>query len=104
MDSLIAKQMEEIPKLDLPDVYKVYLLDNLPVCEQCYDQYTKQFRPGVKQGRELDHITPVNPEDAMNTMDIYGEPLSFDNVQLLCNRDHSEKSGRDQLFHKNIKK
>ena len=100
---LTNKQMEEIPALSLPDQYKLHLLEHIPVCEKCYKMYTMEIQPGVKKGSPLDHIKPVNPEDALQPMDIYGEPLSYDNVQLLCERCHAEKSNEDKAFHQNIK-
>jgi len=50
--------------------------------------------------RVLDHIKPINPKDAYNTAGgRYGEPLSPDNVQWLCDTHHAKKSGAEHLFH-----
>lgn len=95
---LTHKQLTEIPEISLPDPYKLTLLDEVPVCEYCYDRYIKGFQPGVNKGRELDHIKPINPDNALMVDDKWGEPLDTTNVQLLCNRCHSEKSGHDKIF------
>ncbi len=103
IDTLEAKQTGTIPELRIEEVMKVYLLDSIPVCEECLRMYVMGTFPGVQKGNQLDHITPVNPIDPMHTLEIYGEPLDPDNVQLLCHRCHSEKSAGDKQFHNNIK-
>ena len=101
--ALEDRQYKDINDLDIDDDMKLTLLRNVPVCEQCWSDYIKGFKPGVKQGKPLDHIKPVNPLDPMDTKGVYGEPLDTNNVQLLCEVCHSAKSSKDKKFHKNIK-
>jgi hypothetical protein len=91
------KQTEDALNSNLPEPYILDIVNHLPVCENCLDRFIKQFQPGLNEGTELDHIKPINPENALDTQDgKYGEPLDFNNNQLLCKRCHAEKSGRDK--------
>lgn len=107
-------------------------------CEICLRLYVAEAYDKVSEGKELDHIEPVNSEKALerdmyvcdlcshtggiNYMDItaateldpspvvkcpkcggyceyvpiYGDPFSFDNLQLLCKRHHAKKSQRER--------
>jgi len=94
--------------------------DFLP-CEICLRLYIADAYDGVEKGVELDHIEKVNPENALNRVFIgaeaiktlkndginpaiiegklnymYGDPFSFDNLQLLCKRHHAKKSQRER--------
>ena len=66
----------------------------------------------MTEGKELDHIIPINPEDALDRVvtpimavkseDCYvtyefGDPLDQNNYQWLCRRHHSKKSQRERL-------
>ena len=104
IDYLTQQQLNDVQHINLPDPYKLGIIDKIPVCEECLDQHIKGFRPGVKTGTELDHITPINPENAYDDKGVYGLPLDIGNVQLLCKRCHAEKSGKDKLFHKKYSK
>ena len=81
-------------------------LEFLP-CEICLKHYAADAYDKVEEGIELDHIQPVNPEDALDRSYTcekgpkdfkykYGDPFAFDNLQLLCKRHHSKKSQREK--------
>ena len=82
------------------DNYKLtYLMskinrDFLP-CETCLKLFIADAYEDVERGVELDHIQPVNPENAKESKD-YGDPFSFDNLQLLCKTHHAKKSQRER--------
>ena len=84
-------------------------------CEICLRLYAADAYDKVEPGKELDHIEPVNPENALNRIvtgatavgsksDIieikhsflYGDPFDFDNLQYLCKRHHAKKSQREK--------
>jgi len=48
----------------------------------------------MEEGKELDHIEPLNPENALDSAG-HGDPFDHDNLQLLCHRHHSKKSQRE---------
>jgi len=74
-----------------------------PLCVECLKETTFRER-SYSVARILDHIKPINPRDAYTTMrGRYGEPLSKQNVQWLCEKHHAAKSGREHVFHKNVK-
>ena len=62
-----------------------------PLCEQC-------LKKGITtSGTVVDHIIPINRIDAYDTQNgKYGEPLSFANVQTLCESCHARKSGKER--------
>ena len=68
-------------------------LEFLP-CEICLKHYCADAYDSVEEGKELDHIEPVNREDALQS-EGYGDPFAFDNLQLLCVRHHAKKSQRE---------
>jgi hypothetical protein len=91
------KQYNEIGSSNLDTEKKLYLLDNVPVCKKCYEMYINDWRDTVRVGTDLDHIQPVNPENALNTEDgKWGNPLDEGNVQLLCKKHHTIKTQRDK--------
>lgn len=74
-------------------------------CETCLRFYAAEAYDKVEEGKELDHIEPVNPENATDRVELeftdepgykYGDPYSFDNLQLLCKRHHAKKSQRER--------
>ena len=102
--------------MDLSMVQVTYLLslDFLP-CESCLRLYIADAYDKVEPGHELDHIEPVNPEDAADRGVIpivtkynpdgtveghaeytYGDPYEFTNLQYLCKRHHAKKSQRER--------
>ena len=71
-------------------------LDYLP-CETCLRLYIANAYDSVQPGEELDHIIPVNPNNALEISGMsYGDPFEFNNLQLLCRRHHSKKSQRER--------
>jgi len=87
---------------------QTFILSKGLVCEKCMRLYLADAREEneVFEGFILDHIDPVNPDNALDTMGgIYGDPFSFDNFQLLCRKcDNKKRQGSDKAFHNNIKK
>ena len=105
--------------LDAQQVTYILQLEYLP-CEICLKLYCADAYDTVEKGVELDHIKPVNPNDALDRVFIgaraikttivpglpdriegeleyfYGDPFSFDNLQLLCKRHHAKKSQRER--------
>jgi 5-methylcytosine-specific restriction endonuclease McrA len=98
--------------LDAQQVTYILQLEYLP-CEICLKLYCADAYDTVEKGVELDHIMPVNPEDALDRkyflhisegyggrtsveFPTYGDPFSFDNLQLLCKRHHAKKSQREE--------
>lgn len=72
-----------------------------PLCAECL-KGNVFIEKKYTVARTLDHIKPINPYDAFNTMrGRYGEPLSSINVQWLCDTHHAAKSGAEHKFHKN---
>ena len=80
-------------------------------CETCLRLYAAEAYDTVEPGKELDHIEPVNPENALDTKDaqyidrpitkdeiekVFGEPFEFNNLQFLCKRHHAKKSQRER--------
>lgn len=67
-----------------------YLESEKPLCVHCFELGR------LTAANVLDHIKPINRKDPFDTKDgVYGEPLSVDNVQPLCDRCHNKKSGRE---------
>jgi hypothetical protein len=98
--------------LDAQQVTYILQLEYLP-CEICLKLYCADAYDTVEKGVELDHIEPVNPEDALDRkyflhisegyggrtsveFPTYGDPFSFDNLQLLCRFHHAKKSQRER--------
>lgn len=81
----------------MPAEHKLYLLDKVPICERCLMLYLLGARNTIETAKELDHINPVNPDNALDTMNgKWGEPLNSNNYQFLCRTHHSKKSQRDK--------
>ena len=71
-----------------------------PLCAECL-KGTATISPRYSVARILDHKQPINPRDAYETIrGRYGEPLSKENVQWLCEPHHARKSGAEHSFHK----
>lgn len=98
---------ENMP-LDGHQVSYILSLEYLP-CEICLKLYAAEAYDKVEEGKELDHIIPVNRENALAVTEItqssharnvnfkkHGDPFSFDNLQLLCKRHHAKKSQRER--------
>jgi len=64
-------------------------------CETCLSLYAQKAYDTVEKGVELDHIVPVNRDNAMESEE-YGDPFGFRNLQLLCKRHHAKKSQRER--------
>lgn len=80
--------------LESHKVSYILALGYLP-CEICLKLYCADAYDTVERGVELDHIKPVNREDATQS-EGYGDPFSFDNLQLLCRTHHAKKSQRER--------
>lgn len=96
--------------LNIQQVTHLLSLSYLP-CETCLRLYIADAYDTMEKGVELDHIEPVNPENALERVRIvvgvnqfdgfdysytFGDPYSFDNLQLLCKRHHAKKSQRER--------
>ncbi len=100
--------------LRMDQVSYLLSLSFLP-CETCLRLYINDAYDSVEEGKELDHIEGVNPENALDrvttdeiiSLDIkgapeviysytYGDPFEFNNLQLLCRRHHAKKSQRER--------
>ena len=92
-NSIPDGRWEGLP-LDGHQVSYLLALDFLP-CEICLKLYAAEAYDKVEEGKELDHIEPVNRENALQS-EGHGDPFSFDNLQLLCKRHHSKKSQREK--------
>ena len=80
----------------------LYLIDMMPVCETCMKLFLAGAYTTVTKGKELDHIIPLNPDNALMDKN-YGKPLDVDNLQFLCRRHHAKKSNRDKAYHNKLK-
>lgn len=80
--------------IDQWKVSYILQLDSLP-CEICLKLFVSDAYDEVDAAYELDHIVPVNPDNALER-EGYGEPFSFDNLQYICKRHHSKKSQRER--------
>lgn len=95
IDTLIEEQRNRIIET-FPAKQQLSLLNDIPLCERCLDLLDVHGEYNVKRGKELDHIKPINPVNALDTCNgVYGEPLSINNLQLLCPEHHAKKSARD---------
>lgn len=94
IENLTQYQWNVITKLETED--KMYLLDKVPICERCLDLYLLGAYNTVETAKELDHINPINPDNALDTKGKYGNPIDQDNYQYLCPTHHSKKSNRDK--------
>lgn len=88
----------EQSELEIEPHQAMYLLtlDYIP-CEQCMKLFAVGQYKAVREGKELDHIEPLNPENALDSKS-WGDPFNHDNLQLLCRRHHSIKSNRDKAI------
>ena len=102
----LTDRQTDIAKQLTPDKM-LYILDKIPVCETCLRLYMADAYTTVVTGMELDHIKPINPDNALlydngyssedsRRADIYGKPLDEDNLQFLCTRHHAKKSQRER--------
>lgn len=102
--------------LEVSEEQQSYILSLEPLpCEICLRLYILGAYDKVEEGKELDHIKPINPEDPNDrcrTEEIislaimggpeviyrykYGAPLDFNNLQLLCREHHARKSQRER--------
>ncbi len=64
-------------------------------CEQCVKMFALDVKPSVKPGRDVDHIDPLNPNNAIDSKD-WGDPFNEDNLQYLCTSHHTKKTNRDK--------
>jgi hypothetical protein len=80
--------------LDAKQVSYILSLGKLP-CEICLKHYIAEAYDTVEYGIELDHITPVNNDNALESKE-HGDPFEFNNLQLLCRRHHAKKSQREK--------
>ena len=64
-------------------------------CARCLKLFILGAYDEIAEGKEVDHIDPLNPENAIQS-EGYGDPFDFDNLQLLCLRQHAKKSNRDK--------
>ena len=82
--------------MELSEHQKGYILSlSFIPCETCLRHYATEAYNAVEPGKELDHIEPVNPENAILS-EGYGCPFDFNNLQYLCKRHHSKKSQRER--------
>jgi len=103
---LTEKIYHEIPKgywilkdgvrLEVEPHQSSYLLslDYIP-CETCIKLYLADAYDKVTEAKELDHIIPINPKDALIS-EGFGPPLDNNNLQYLCRRHHARKSQREK--------
>ena len=76
---------------------QMYLISKIPICETCLRLYLADAYREVSSGHELDHIHPINPDNALDTEGKrYGQPLDENNLQFLCSRHHAKKSQREK--------
>ena len=82
--------------IDISEAQQSYIL-SLPFlpCETCLRFYCADAYDTVDPGKELDHIKPVNRENAMESKE-HGDPFDMNNLQYLCKRHHSKKSQRER--------
>jgi len=95
IELLTQQQMDFIETI--PESDAIILEPKIPICERCLSLYKSQRRKPdqLLSGKPLDHIDPVNPENPMDS-EGFGDPLSMENVQLLCHSHHHKKTVRDQ--------
>ena len=73
----------------------LYLLSlDFTPCEICLKNFAAGAYNEVEEGIEIDHIIPINPENALDSNG-YGNPFDLSNLQLLCKRHHAKKSSRE---------
>jgi hypothetical protein len=61
-------------------------------CEKCIQMYCFDDTRNISEGRELDHINPVNPDNPLDDQGKWGDPMDWNNLQLLCHTHHSRKT------------
>jgi 5-methylcytosine-specific restriction endonuclease McrA len=83
-------------EIELSEDQASYLL-SLPFipCETCVKLYLIGHYTKVDEAKELDHIDPVNPDNALESKG-WGNPFDSDNLQFLCRKHHARKSNRDK--------
>ena len=69
-------------------------------CEKCVKMYVIGAQYDMREGEQVDHMDPVNPDNPLLS-EGWGDPLDKNNLQLLCARHHSRKTS--QLDQKIIK-
>jgi hypothetical protein len=77
-----------------PQQSYILSLDYLP-CETCLKLYIADAYDHIEPGIEVDHINPVNSNNALDS-EGYGDPFDIKNLQLLCKRHHAKKSQRER--------
>jgi len=81
-------------KFELSPHQQTYILQFTYPCEICLKLYCAGAYDTIKEGKELDHIEPLNPENALQS-DGFGDPFDHDNLQMLCRTHHAKKSQRE---------
>ena len=82
--------------LEITTYQAAYIMSlDYPICEQCLKMFSIGVYDTIREGKELDHIYPLNPEDALDSKE-WGDPFNQDNLQLLCRPHHAKKSNRDK--------
>ena len=83
-------------ELELTNYQAAFIMSlDYPPCEQCLKLFAIGVYNTIDEGKELDHIDPLNPEDALNSKG-WGDPFNQNNLQLLCRPHHAKKSNRDK--------
>jgi 5-methylcytosine-specific restriction endonuclease McrA len=103
MINLTDLQFTKITASEIDEGRKSILLSTLPVCEICLRLFLADAYDKVNKGTQLDHIKPVNPDNALQS-EGWGHPYDNDNLQLLCSYHHSKKSNRDKKVINKLKK
>lgn len=78
-------------KLTVEPHQQSYILSMDKPCEMCIKLYLSDAYNTIEEGQELDHIKPVNVENALIS-EGHGDPFEFSNLQYLCKRHHFKKS------------
>ena len=93
----LAKLSEkQLTMIQSSDTHRIgYLIDMIPICETCLRLFMADAYDTVTRGHELDHIEPINPDNALDS-DRFGQPLDESNLQFLCTRHHAKKSQRER--------
>lgn len=82
--------------MELTDKQATYLASlTFYPCETCLRLYIAEAYDKVEEGKELDHIKPVNRDNALESKE-HGDPFDFKNLNLLCVRHHAKKSQRER--------
>lgn len=82
--------------IELSDYQSSVLISlNYVPCEICLKLFCADAPVEIEKGEQLDHIDPLNPENALDS-EGWGDPFDYNNLQLLCKGHHAKKSGRDK--------